>query len=396
MPVESRSQVDSMPFEVTPVHPSGVPQIADGKVTVVRQFQVKWENTEEFMLRVLGKYQQRSTETPDTGHDDLVAFPVLPARYPSNSYNLYASSVSVDMSKSSQCSFNNDIDSESGGDSVPVDDIQDYDRLEKYYFAEDSAVSKNSDLFSVVSVTYTEAEWDCTQFDGAEILVNTGVRTEVNPSYEVYTLPSRNLFFSDMTQSDEVDNSLKDDTKAYTIIPKEDIIVHWSNIPVGKLCSIYNHLSKYRGKVNSCVFGATFFCMRESDLCSGSCPPGETCCEAYEKETLLFMDYEEDFSRRTQGFDNGDRLIEPPRNNMNTTTLKLHFKCKSVKVMSEEEPGEVAAEYGWNHMPFDHSATGSDIDRWGRVKVKTGDTDKDLFEQIDFRGMFEPLIYEDT
>jgi hypothetical protein len=81
---------------------------------------------------------------------------------------------------------------------------------------------------------------------------------------------------------------------------------------------------------------------------------------------------------------------------MNTTTLKLHFKCKSIKVMSEEEPDEVAAEYGWNHVPFDHSKTESDIDRWGRVKVRCGNTDKDLYEKIDFRGLFQPPIYEDT
>ncbi len=371
MPVETKSQVDSLPFEVTPVHPSGVPQISDGKVTVTRQFFVEWENVEEFMLRVMGKFYEAG----------VTEFPVLPAKYPSNNYSLYATSVSVDMNKSATCSFNNDSEELR---SEPIDDLESIQKMEKYYFSNTEFTGDNAELRAVVAVTYTEAEWDCTEFTVGGLLPNTGVRTEINPSYEVYTLPSRTLFFSDMEQADDVDNGLKDDTKAYTIIPKEDVIVHWSNIPTEALCKIYDHLAKYRGKVNNGVFGAIFYC-GEQGSGSGSSPGG---CQFYPAETLLFVDYEEDFSRRTQGF--GEAF-------MNTTTLKLHFKVKHITVLADSGPGagEVAAEYGWNHMPFDHTGAGADIDRWGRVKVKTGDADKDLFEKADFTDIMNPPVYDE-
>lgn len=370
MPVETKSQVDALPFDVTPVHPSGVPQISDGKVTVARQFQVEWENVEELMLRVMGKFYEAG----------VTEFPVLPAKYPSNNYSLYATSVSVDMSKSSACSFNNDSEESTP---APIDDLESIQKMEKYHFSNPAFSGQNDELKAVVSVTYTEAEWDCTEATVGGLLPNTGVRTEINPSYEVYTLPSRTLFFSDMEQADDVDNGLKDDTKAYTIIPKEDVIVHWSNIPTEALCKIYDHLAKYRGKVNNGVFGAIFYCGDQSG--SGSSPGG---CEFYPTETLLFVDYEEDFSRRTQGF--GEAF-------MNTTTLKLHFKVKHITVLADSGPGvgEVAAEYGWNHMPFDHTGAGADIDRWGRVKVRTGDTEKDLFEKADFTDIMNPPIYDE-
>jgi hypothetical protein len=367
MPVETKSQVDALPFNVVPVHPSGIPQISDGKVSVVRQFQVEWENVEELMLRVLGKFYEAG----------VTEFPVLPAKYPSNNYSLYATSVSVDMSKSSACSFNNDSEESTP---APIDDLESIQKMEKYYYANPEFDDKNDEFLAVVSVTYTEAEWDCTEATVGGLLPNTGVRTEINPSYEVYTLPSRMLFFSDMTQSDDVDNGLKDDTKAYTIIPKEDVIVHWSNVPTEALCKIYDHLAKYRGKVNTSVFGAIFYC-GEQQSGSGSSAGG---CEFYPAETLMFVDYEEDFSRRTQGF--GEAY-------MNTTTLKLHFKVKHITVL--DEAGEIIENHGWNHMPFDHSGAGADIDRWGRVKVRVGSDEKDLFEKTDFTDIMNPPVYDE-
>ncbi len=82
-------------------------------------------------------------------------------------------------------------------------------------------------------VNYAEPEWDCASDDlESLILFNTGIRAEIQPSYEVYTMPSRTLFFSDLPETgedgSENDRTLKDDTKAYTIIPKMDITVHWS------------------------------------------------------------------------------------------------------------------------------------------------------------------------
>jgi len=369
MPVTTRSQVDDLPFFVTPVHPSGVPQISDGKVSVVRQFQVEWENVEEFMLRVMGKFYEAG----------ITGLPVLPAKYPSNNYSLYATSVSVDIGKSASCSFNNDS---AESYPAPIVNLESIPKMERYYFTNAAFTGDNSELKAVVSVTYTEAEWDCTEDAVSGILPNTGVRTEINPSYEVYTLPSRTLFFSDMEQADDIDNGLKDDTKAYTIIPKEDVIVHWSNIPTEVLCTIYDHLAKYRGKVNTSVFGGIFFCTESSGSGSG---PG---CNFYPVETLLFVDYEEDFSKRTQGF--GETF-------MNTTTLKLHFKVKHITVLADSGPGagEVAYEYGWNHMPYDHSGAGADIDRWGRVKVKVGSSDKDLFEKADFSDIMNPPVYDE-
>lgn len=381
MPVVTKYQANELGFDVTPIHPSGVPQISDGKVSAFRTFQVRWENVEEFMLRVLGKFYD----------EGVTEYPVLPAKYPSNNYTLSASSISVDMSKSSTCGFNNAyqfVDPEENvtpADSGPIQNLHDLVAMERYYFTQDAQEYKNEDLTATVTVTYTENEWDCTAETLDGLLPNTGVRTEINPSYEVYTLPSRTLFFSDMEQADDVDNGLKDDTKAYAIIPKEDVIVHWSNIPTESLCLIYDHLAKYRGKVNNGVFGAIFYCGEQSGSVSGSSPGG---CQFYPAETLLFVDYEEDFSRRTQGF--GETF-------MNTTTLKLHFKVKHITVLADSGPGvgEVSAEYGWNHMPFDHTGNGADIDRWGRVKVKTGDADKDLFEKADFTDILNPPVYDE-
>jgi hypothetical protein len=287
--------------------------------------------------------------------------------------------------------------------SQPVTDLLSNEQLEGYYYSVDEGAAEFGDRYVVCQVQYSEPEWDCNSEHINDILRNTGIRVEINPSYETYTAPSRSLVFSDLEKvtedGKEVDRQLKDDTKAYIIIPKADIIVHWSNIPVSLLCRIYSHLDNYRGKVNHLEWGSLFYCGGTDD---GSPATDET-CTFFPPETLMFVDYEEDLSRRTHGFSN-----KYFSRDMNTTTLKLYFKAKKIPNLDPasvgtDDPGSSDASpdttlsaidyYGWNHMPADHSNDGAAVERWMRVKQVVGGEEKDLFERVDFTNLMNPAIY---
>ena len=372
MPVITRNQVNLLPFSVLPVHESAIISVNDGRLSGVRRFKVPWRNVEEFQFRVVGKFY-RDTDITD---EDAYLYPVLPAPYPTSDFeqmSLVATSAKVMMDKSDICGFNNaSYEEPSGGVSeinnignpitslIPVE--------EKYFFRTDSV---QPELYATVEVNYTEAEWDVTSETVFSLLVNTGVRLEINPSYETFTIPSRDLIFSDLPPS--IDRTLKDDSHGYMIIPKADVIVHWSNIPVSILCEIHGHLRKFSGKVNAEDWGDIVYYSFNGH------PGSDALCSKFPAETLMFVDFEEDFSRRTFGF-----------SQMNTTTLKLHFKSKAIAKLNNE--GGVGEWFGWNHAPLDHSMAGSD-NRWMRVKQVVGGTNVDLFELIDFEQILNPVIF---
>ena len=402
--------VDPLPFELEAVAPSGIININDGKVTAVRKFRLMWKHFEEFQLRVLGKWYQEN----DDGEFLKNWYPTLPAFYPDKLQRFSISAVSVNpvIEESDKCSFNNDANILGGDDetvyvtSQPITDLISKEQLEGFYYSVDEGAAQFGDRYVVCEVLYSEPDWDCNSEHLDGILRNTGIRSEINPSYEVYTVPSRSLVFSDMekvtTEGETVDRALKDDTKAYIIVPKGDVIVHWSNVPVSLLCRIHSHLDNYRGKVNHEEWGSILYCGRISDAESTTNDE----CQFFPPETLMFVDYEEDLSRRTYGFSN-----QYLGRDMNTTTLKLYFKFKKIPELvpeniGNEQSGSSSAEgldpdlvadsgifYGWNHMPTDHSTDGAAVTRWMRVKQEVGGQEKDLFERVDFLNIMNPSIY---
>jgi hypothetical protein len=111
-------------------------------------------------------------------------------------------------------------------------------------------------------------------------------------------------------------------------------------------------------------------------------------CSLYEPETILFVDWQEDRSYRTDAF--GGNY---PDINMNTTTLKLFFKQKRVEIefgssgsnasVSDDDSGIA----GWNHL-----FTDNDIEQntWMRVVVKS--TQQPIFPLRAFSDIFYPVI----
>jgi hypothetical protein len=364
---------------VEAVYPSSLPTAEGGRVRAQRKFLCPAKKAMELGLRCLGKFWQSATYVDDDGWTiTAYDYPVLPARYPSDQLTLFANSFSISTDESSKCSFNMEairLDTQE-----KMHFLMDYTHVEKMYFIKEESLEFLVDEpKATVIVDYVDPDWDC--YEHEELAPGTAISSEYNPSYETYTVPSRNLVFVDMAG----DNKLKDDTKAYMIIPKGDLIVHWHNIPVSLLCEIQNHLVAFRGKVNSEEWGAL--------LHSPGIQESSTGCELFPAETVLFVDFEEDRSRRTTGFgplpqvdlDHNTSFFDKP--DMNTTTLKLNFKVKWVK-----QPEESEADYGWNHYPVDHAKAGIAAERWARVKMRVGDTLLDLFEQKSFSDILYPTF----
>ena len=325
-------------FQVEAVHPSGIVSCVDGKVSAVRQFIVRSEFAEELGVRLLGKWANVTYTTP-----------ILPAEYPSAVFSMVAKSFSIEQK--SACIFN--VDSETDG--VFIGDLESQSDMEKYW----PSVGASNDAYAVVTVNYSEPEWDCVGAVGSHIQPDTAISVQINPAYEMFTLPDRNLVWADLTKERE----LKADSFAYKIIPKSDVIVSWHNIPVVDLATILDGLNEFRGSVNDAAFGETMFCSFEGSAGDAS---------IFAAETLMFIDCEEDRSKRTTGF---------AASLMDTTTLKLHFKQKDIV--------EGVNHYGWNHLFLDHSKNIAATSCWARVKQSQGGgTEVDLFTQKDFTNIF--------
>lgn len=385
----------SFPFPVRAEYPSANPQFNGAKLTAERVFLVHCGYAEQLALRMMGKYYIVSDE-------ETYTTPVLPAPWPkweneidqllpnlpyssncivSARLNMVARSFSIEPV--SGCCFN----------AYSVDrteDLQDtianpttVSQLERNFpvtagetSADPYTVSTNADDDCIcrVRIQYEERPWDCA-WPEVNILQNTAIAVERNASYEMYTLPNRNLEWKNLQAPDRF---LKGDSYAVQIVPKCDITVYWFNVPVAKMCEIESHLATFRGKVNEHNFEMLAECICESE-------DGENCNSAaesgnqwnscvFEPETLLFVDWSEDLNARTRGF-----------HKMNTTTLKLHFKQKRVARDSVAEP--IA---GWNHLFIDRDGANDFISGWQRVIKKVGGIEQDLFMKTDFDLIMNP------
>jgi hypothetical protein len=390
-------------FDVLEVHPSGLLSYQSGKVTTSRKFKMSCEHAEEFVLRQFGKFWSAGTPSP-----------VLPVPFPfdwSNGQpkkygrmNLVASSFSIEP-LSAACFGNNLI-----GDRVPVGDPADIGQMAMYFEPTPSNPDPadppvdNSCCECIVTISYEENPCDCCGYDPADrdwvvdqyILPGTCLSVERNPAYEMVTIPSANLVWRDMpssTEADQVRRQLRSDSYAYRIIPKADIIVSWHNVPVRNLCAIENHLRDFRGAVNDQSWGDVLQC-DAAPTDSAACG-----CGQYEPETILFVDFQEDRSKRTDAFGGNYLIASDTANNMNTTTLKLIFKQKRVERLtptasysdSDDCPDDNDEAYGWNHLMFDRDSDDTFGAEWMRVAVDNA-TEDPLFPIKNFVDIFYPVL----
>jgi hypothetical protein len=210
------------------------------------------------------------------------------------------------------------------------------------------------------------------------------------------TLPNGNLVWRDLpkdTPEEQAARQLKADSYAYKIIPKADIIVNWHNVPVRNLCAIENHLREFRGSVNSQAWG---------DILNCDAPPTDEAacgCGQYEPETIMFIDFQEDRSQRTDAFGGFSTSGNFGQKNMNTTTLKLIFKQKRIAKEtptasysdSDDCPDDNDEAYGWNHLFFDRNTEDDSPGEWMRVSVDNA-TEDPLFPLKNFVDIFYPVL----
>jgi len=364
---------DDYTFIVEAVHPSAHLTYQSRHASTSRKFKIPCQNAEEFVLRQLGKfYDQTDTETPR-----------LPAPYPfteggATDYgqiSLVATGFTIEP-VSGVC-----LNTSGGTPDNNIDTPTSIVQLEKYWY-ENPGVNDPADecCQCLATVTYEENPCDCMTFDGETglwtvhefILPNTCASVERNPSYEMFTLPNGNLIWADLPENEN--RKLKQDSFAYKVIPKADIIVSWHNVPVNKLCQIESHLREFRGCVNNAIWGEQLSC---DDVSEGSGVGG---CSYYEPETIMFVDYQEDGQFHTDAF--GGMRQDGPVSNRNTTTLKLIFKQK--RIPNDLDP---VNPYGWNHLFMDRE-TG--VDSWMRVQVES--TGEDLFQLASFNTIMYPMI----
>lgn len=371
------SMYNSYTYLVEAIHPSGLISYDGGQATGTRRFKVPCRYANEFALRMLGKYYSVS---------EGFLLPILPIRWPYNpegttitaegQFNLIAVGFSIEP----HCipCFNVQY----GEGETIYDDITDpqsVTQMETYYGASLGGASQvpgeaESDCSCTVIVQYQESPYDCTYFENAALMDETAISVERNPSYEMYTLPSRALVWEDL--QDGPDKALKPDSHAYIIVPKADVVIHWHNIPVSLLCNIETHLAAFRGCVNSESFDSVIHCTDEYDQ-PGMTDTGSEDCAQYEAETLLFVDFAEDRSKRTNCF-----------GPMDTTTMKLFFKHKRVVDSSDGD-----AVKGWNHLWFDRGSDGTAGKMWERVAVDNDTVvNEPLFPLKSFSALMNPTI----
>lgn len=388
---------ENLPFCVEAVHPSGIPQYSGGKMTATRQFVVACNRAEELGLRALGKWRSRN---------DVLIFdtPQLPSYYPfsvanpSNGgtffelrpwpFRMVATGFTIQPK--SECCFNS-LHFDRTDPETPkydIDDLQASAEAERYYtVAWDPATETvqaamlDTSCQCVVTIQYEEPPWDCTGPDdddstnNVDILAHTAISVDKNSSYELYTLPNRNLIWADYPSDT---NQLKGDSYATIYVPTADITVDWYNIPVARLCEIESHLAKFRNHVNCVPFTLLSECLcisSEEESCSGS-DTSETQCQ-FEAETVLFLDWDEIKEQRTRGF----RL-------MDTTTLRLNFKQK--RIINSAPDVSSPDIVGHNHLYLDASADSTSEGGWHRVVRKYPGGNQPLYFGKNFNNMFDP------
>jgi hypothetical protein len=328
------SMYNDYDFDVEEMLPSIMPSFSSGKVTATRTFSVPCIHAEEFCLRMIGKFYDITL-----GGGSGPFIPQIPAPYPFDSsggtgygqINLIATSFSIESL--SECCFNNAyiLDDETTIGSLITDPTSILQQA--HFFAILLGEGETNDkCLCKVTINYSENPCDCLAFNNADkvwevneyVLPGTCLSAERNPSYEMFTLPNGGLAWEDLPVGSS-ERQLKPDSYAYKIIPKADIIVHWHNVPVRHLCAIENHLRGFRGTVNDQPWGDVIEC--DAD-------PGDSVacgCGQYEPETIMFIDFQEDRSQRTDAFGGFSSSGNFGAKNMNTTTLKLIFKQKRIE-----------------------------------------------------------------
>jgi hypothetical protein len=382
-------------FNVIAIDPSGFLTYQSGKASSSLKFKMSCEHAEEFALRQMGKFWTAAAPSP-----------VLPVPFPFDEItdqprgygrmNLVATGFSIEP-LSAACFGNNLADR-----AASVGDPADINTMALYF--DEGEGADNSCCECVVTLTYEENPCDCCGYNNtngasptyrewvahSDVLPGTCISAERNPSYEMFTLPNGGLSWEDLPAG-SAERQLKPDSYAYKIIPKADIIVHWHNVPVRNLCAIENHLKRFRGTVNDLAWGNVLFC--DADPVA----PTACGCGQYEPETIMFIDFQEDRSKRTDAFGGNYLNAGSPTNNMNTTTLKLIFKQKRIEKPtsasysdSDECPDDNDEAYGWNHLFLDREGPVDGTGQWMRVVVEaTGDP---LFELKSFSDIFYPVL----
>ncbi len=393
------SMYNDYDFDVIAVDPSGFLNYQSGKASSSLKFKMSCEHAEEFALRQMGKFWTAAAPSP-----------VLPVPFPFDNLtdqprgygrmNLVATGFSIEP-LSAAC-FGNNLSAVR----APVGDPADIDTMALYF--DEGEGADNSCCECVVTLTYEENPCDCCGYDQNvlsetyrewvahdDILPGTCISVERNPAYEMLTLPNGNLVWQDLPSSTEDEQrarQLKPDSYAYKIIPKADIIVSWHNVPVRNICAIENHLREFRGKVNSTAWGDVLQC--------DAAPVNEAACGCgqYEPETIMFIDYQEDRSKRTDAFGGNFLVAGDPAHNMNTTTLKLIFKQKRIETPNSATysdsngcPDDNDEAYGWNHLFFDRNTEDDSPGEWMRVAVDNA-TEDPLFPLRSFNTIFYPLL----
>ena len=398
------SMYNDYDFDVIAVDPSGFLNYQSGKASSSLKFKMSCEHAEEFALRQMGKFWTAAAPSP-----------VLPVPFPFDGsdgqarkygrMNLVASGFSIEPF-SAAC-FGNNL----GEGREIISDPADIDTMALYFTptpAEDDPedpfdTSVNDCCECVVTLTYEENPCDCCGYDqnvlsqtyrqwvvNEYILPGTCISAERNPSYEMFTLPNGGLSWEDLPAG-SAERQLKPDSYAYKIIPKADIIVHWHNVPVRNLCAIENHLRGFRGSVNDQPWGDVMQCD------AAPVDPTACGCGQYEPETIMFIDFQEDRSKRTDAFGGNFLNAGDPTNNMNTTTLKLIFKQKRIEKPtsasysdSDDCPDDNDEAYGWNHLFLDREGPVDGTGDWMRVVVEA--TGQPLFELKNFVDIFYPTL----
>lgn len=397
------------------VHPSGILSASSGKVVTERAFIVPCAFAQQFALRMIGKWYDAAYEW---------IYPFLPAPYPKSDesqephytqrMNLVATTWSIEPL--SACCFNNSKVKILGEDLVfacsgPIVNPTSIIEAARYYGLHLVAIeTENPDpeqeptvtyemqlpanpgsdtsCLCVVRIQYQEPPWHCenrpnseNNYAIADLLGNTAIAVHRTPAYEMYTLPNRNLIWIDaVAQTKE----FKGDNYATITVPRTDIAVYWYNVPVSRLCEIESHLATYRNTVNDVEYTllkdcicADYECLESDDT---GFETGDDQCQ-YKAETLLFVDWKEQESDRTNAY-----------GKMNTTTLVLHFKHRFIPTLLSEDGKQIVKFAGWNHLICDRAnpTGGGDSESvWQRVGVSVGANTEDLFKRKSFEKILK-------
>ena len=394
------------------IHPSGVLNAAQGRVTSERKFLVPCAFAQQFALRMMGKwYDADPTRALNWKYPQLPApFPrSVAADEPHLSQRLSLVATSWSINPQSACCFNNAelavVNEEGQACSGPIVNAASISEAARYYRLEvvetagegdeestfslelPEGAGGDTDCLCEVVINYQEPPWDCENRPNssdvapvANLMKNTAISVERQTSYEMFTAPNRGLKWKDRSLPS---GQLAGDSYATIVVPKADIQVIWFNVPVTRLCEVETHLTKYRGAVNSTDYDLFKDCLcdqlpEEFSDCSES---GDTYCQ-YRPNTLMFVDFQERKEDRTRAY-----------GAMDTTTLVLTFKHRFIPVRWDPfDPTEVIEYAGWQHMYSDQIRATAEESPWQEVVTFYGNPiqTKPLFPQLDFTNILNP------